>query len=776
MIQQSFFSESGEDRPYVKGELGRMIFHNESEHFSIASIKVRETNEDFKEKSLVIKGHFSPLEEGETYVFYGQFQNHKKFGLQYEVEMYNRVLPETKDGLIMYLSSDLFHGIGKKTAEKIIDHLGEQAISQILENKEVLTEVPRLPKEKADQLYETLKEHQGFEHIMIHLSQYGFGLKLSQKIYEVFKDQTLAIIEEDPYQLVFKVEGFGFHRADEIARMQNLNHDHPTRLRAACLYMLQKSMSAGHVYLPTEECLKQVDQLLNQGFEPQITFEQLSEQIIHLGEERYVYVEEDRIYLPSLYFAENGFCRHMKRMLEEEVDTEHTQADLMKVIGEIEEEESISYGEDQFQAIEKALHSKLMILTGGPGTGKTTVIKGIIQSYALLNEVSIDPGDYKSDEPFPFILVAPTGRAAKRMTDSTGLPASTIHRLLGWDGHDQFERNQNNPLEGKVLIVDEFSMVDIWLANQLFRAVPSDMQVLLVGDEDQLPSVGPGQVLADLLASNQLPSIKLTEVYRQKEGSKIIQLAHEIKNDTCTIKSLVKEHDFNFIPAQEHQLTELVTNIVKKAVDKGIELKELQVLAPMYRTDVGIHKLNGEIQKMVNPKHKQKRDITFKETTFRKGDKVIQLVNQPEDGVYNGDIGEIVAIFREEENVDGVEQVVVEYEGKEVVYPKKDLSNIMHAYCTSIHKSQGSEFSIVILPVVRSYRRMLRKNLLYTAITRSKQSLIICGDRNAFIEGIQTTDTNLRYTRLKEKLQEETTTHEPEIVEEEEELSPYDFM
>lgn len=775
MTQQSLFNETNEERSYVKGELGRMIFHKESEQFSIASINVKETNEAIDEKSLVIKGHFSPLEEGEVYIFHGKFTTHKKFGLQYEVEMYNRVLPETKDGLILYLSSDLFHGIGEKTAERIVEELGDQTISRILENRDVLDAVPKLSKEKADQLYESLKEHQGFEHVMIHLAQYGFGLKLAQKIYKAFQEQTLSIIEEDPYQLIFHVEGFGFHRADEMARMQNLSHDHPTRIRAACLYMMQKSMSAGHVYLPTQECLVQVEQLLNQGLDPSISFEKLSEQIIHLGEEKFVYIEEDRVYLPSLYFAENGFCNHIHRIQEQEVEDEHTQADLMKIIGDLEEEESMSYGEDQFNAIEKALHSKLMILTGGPGTGKTTVIKGIIHTYAELNEFSIDPGDYDSDKPFPFILAAPTGRAAKRMNESTGLPASTIHRLLGWDGHDSFERNQNHPLEGKVLIVDEFSMVDIWLANQLFRAIPDDMQVLLVGDEDQLPSVGPGQVLADLLASGQVSSVKLTDVYRQKEGSKIIQLAHEIKNDTCTLQSLKKDHDFSFIPAREQQLSELVTSIVEKAVDKGNELRDIQVLAPMYRTDVGIHKLNESIQQKINPQHKQKRDLKHFDVTYRKGDKVIQLVNQPEDGVYNGDIGEIVAIFRAEENVDGVEQVVIDFDGKEVTYPKKDLNSIMHAYCTSIHKSQGSEFPIVILPVVRSYRRMLRKNLLYTAITRSKQSLIICGERDAFLDGIGTTDTNTRYTRLKEKLQEDEV---PEVSEDEEEeqLSPYDFM
>ncbi|MFQ3542675.1 ATP-dependent RecD-like DNA helicase [Halobacillus rhizosphaerae] len=773
MEEQLVNPEKNEDRPFVKGELKRMIFHNESEHFSIASIAVRDTNEDFKEKDLVIKGHFSPLDEGETYVFHGQFKTHKKFGLQYEVDFYQRVLPETKDGLVLYLSSDLFHGIGKKTAERILDILGEGAISKILQNRSVLDTIPKLPKEKADQLYTALKEHQGFEHVMVHLAQYGIGLRLSQKIYEAFKDQTLSIIEEDPYQLVFKVEGFGFHRADELAKLQNLSHDHSTRLRAACLYMMQQSLSAGHVYLPTSDCLSQVEQLLNSGQGARISFEQLSEQMIHLAEERYVFIEDERVYLPSLYFAENGFVRQLDRLLEEKLETEYTQAELMKIIGNIEEEEAMSYGEDQFAAIEKALHSKLMILTGGPGTGKTTVIKGIIHSFSKLNKYSVNPGDYDQDEPFPFIMAAPTGRAAKRMTESTGLPASTIHRLLGWDGHNSFEKNQNHPLEGKLLIIDEFSMVDIWLAYQLFRAIPSDMQVLIVGDEDQLPSVGPGQVLADLLASNQVDSVKLTEVYRQKEGSKIIQLAHEIKNDQCKVDSLNKHHDFTFIPAGERQLKELVGNIVKKAVDKGIELREVQVLAPMYRTDVGIHQLNIEIQKLLNPKSNQKRDLAFKDVVFRKGDKVIQLVNQPEDGVYNGDIGEIAAIFREEENVDGVEQVVVEYDGKEVVYPRKDLNNIMHAYCTSIHKSQGSEFAIVILPVVRGYKRMLRKNLLYTAITRSKESLIICGDRSAFLEGVRSADTNIRYTRLKEKLHEEPP---PVSEEEEEELSPYDFM
>ncbi|MFG6118930.1 SF1B family DNA helicase RecD2 [Thalassobacillus sp. B23F22_16] len=758
---------------YIKGKLNRMIFHNDSEHFSIASVRIKDTNEPLEEKDVVIKGHFSPLEEGESYIFQGKIQQHPKFGKQYQIDFYRRVLPESKDGLIAYLSSDLFQGIGKKTAEKIYQQLGNQAVTAILNDKSVLDDIPGMKKEQADRLYHALKEHQGFEHVVIHVSKYGFGLKMAQKIYEVFKDESLSILQEDPYQLVFHVEGFGFHRADEVARVNEVPFDHPTRIRAACLYILQQSYQTGHVYLPTREVLESVDRLLN-GSQQEISFENLSHQLIQMGEEGIVRIEMDRVYLPSLFHAENGFCHQLERIIAKDVDADYTQAELLKIIGKVEEEEALSYGQDQFQAIEKALQSKVMILTGGPGTGKTTVIKGIIRAYAELNELSLNPEDYDQDQPFPFVLTAPTGRAAKRMTESTGLPARTVHRLLGWDGKNSFEKNQNNQLEGKLLIVDEFSMVDIWLANQLFRAIPSDMQVLVVGDEDQLPSVGPGQVLTDLLASQQLPFVQLQEVYRQKEGSRIIQLAHEIKNDSCTLQSLRKEQDFTFIDAGENQLVDVVTQIVKRAMDKGIERREIQVLAPMYRTHVGINKLNEEIQWLVNPPSKQKRDIKFKELVYRTGDKVIQLVNQPEDGVYNGDIGEIVAIFREDENVDQVEQVVIDFDGKEVVYPKKDLSNITLAYCTSIHKSQGSEFSIVIMPVVRSYRRMLRKNLLYTAITRSKRSLVICGDKQAFLEGVKTEDTNLRNTHLKEKLTENSAT--PISDEEEEEISPYDFM
>ncbi|KGX93530.1 hypothetical protein N781_10885 [Pontibacillus halophilus JSM 076056 = DSM 19796] len=769
--------ETTEEKSYVKGELLRMIFRNDEEHFSIALIKIQETNESFNEKEIVIKGYFPRLDKGEHYLFYGEKAYHPKFGEQYQVNHYTKEIPTSKEGIVLYLSSDLFYGIGKRTAERIVGTLGEGAIQRILDDPSCLDQVPHLKADKRDQLVADLKKHQGFEHIVITLSEYGFGLQMTQRIYEQYQDQTLELLAENPYQFVFDIEGFGFKRADEVARQHNISMDHPTRVQAACMYALNQWIQDGHVYVPFEKVFDEAYAVLKTD-EHEISYETIAEQLVQLSDEERVVVEQERAYLPSLYYAEKGLTTQIHRIMLSDVEDTFTQSDVMKVVGEIEEEEGLSYGKEQYEAIEKALHSKINILTGGPGTGKTTVIKGIVTAYAKLQRKSLNPADYGNDDAFPFVLTAPTGRAAKRMNESTGIPAVTIHRLLGWSGGDSFDRDQNNQLDGKIIIIDEFSMVDIWLANKLFKAIPDDMQVLIVGDEDQLPSVGPGQVLSDLLASDQLPATQLREVYRQKEGSKIIQLAHEMKDGICTDQTLQRANDFNFIACSEQQTMPVIEQVYEKALSKGHTVRDIQILAPMYRTKNGIHELNEQIQQLANPTSGQKRQLKLKDVTFRTGDKVIQLVNQPESGVYNGDIGEIVAIYEEDETKEQTEKLVVDYDGKEVEYLKKDANQLMHAYCTSIHKSQGSEFSIVILPVVRGYSRMLRRNLLYTAVTRSKSSLIIVGDKHAFKRGVETVDTNKRYTSLQERLKEvmDKEPNEVEVIDDEEELSPYDFM
>lgn len=787
-----------EQKNFIKGEMIHTIFENKQEHFSIAKIKVLETNQELSEKEIVVKGYFRRLDPGETYEFYGRMVEHKRFGRQFQVDSYQRFLPESKEGVIAYLSSDLFPGIGKKTAERIVTVLGEAALSKILNDQSVLEQVNGLPKDKQEKIYQILHENQGFEHIVIELSKYGFGLKMAQKMYSAYREKTLEYLIENPYLFVFEVEGFGFLRADQIARQNGITVDHPTRLQAACIFVLQNSIQDGNVYLPMDVLLGEMDQLLH-GEENNIEAEKLTAEIVELNKKKEIIVTDKKAYLPSLYYSETGFCAQVKRIADKSQEKAFTDAELLKIVGDIEEKETISYGKEQYEAIETALSEKIMILTGGPGTGKTTVIKGIINAYAQIHDFSIDKADYDDSEEYPFILTAPTGRAAKRLKESTGIESMTIHRLLGWDGHETFDKDENNRITGKIIVIDEFSMVDIWLAYQLFRAIPSDMQVLIVGDEDQLPSVGPGQVLADLLASKVVKSIQLTEVYRQKEGSKIIQLAHEIKNGQVEKETLVKANDFNFFKCSDYQVVDIVKQIVKKAHDKGVDLRQIQVLAPMYRSKAGIHRLNEELQKVLNPSVPGRREMRFGEMVFRKGDKVIQLVNQPEDGVFNGDIGEVVAIFEKDENMEQEEQVVVAFEDREVPYAKTDLMNLMHAYCTSIHKSQGSEFAIVILPIIRGYNRMLRKNLIYTAITRAKQSLVICGDEDAFLKGVLTEDTNQRYSSLGEFLQELFGMEEKEELKEiesddetatektadelllqvkvgQEDFSPYDFM
>ena len=772
-MSESLF-DNEEERGYIKGEILFTIFENEAEHFSIAKLKINDTNEDFEEKEIVGKGYFANLQEGSTYFFYGKLIDHPKFGTQYEVESFETFVPATEDGLISYLSSDLFPGVGNKTAKAIVDKFGEDAINEILKNPKEVYQIPYLNNKTAANLISVIQSNQGFEQVVIHLARYGIGLKMAQKLYNIYKEETLEYLLEDPYVFVYDIDGFNFKVADRIGQLNNISLNHPNRVGAAIIYVLDESVQSGHVYLPKSEVINDAFNILNTT---EVTEDLINEVLLLLNEKKKIKIKKDNdIYLITLYYAEDGFSSHLKRIMSVPIDEEVPTADLLKIAGEVEESDVISYGDEQFTAISQAINSKVMILTGGPGTGKTTVIKGIIQSFSTIHDLSTDPKDYKNAKDFPFILTAPTGRAAKRLQESTGIKASTIHSLLGWDGNEQFDKNEYEQLSGRYLIIDEFSMVDIWLANHLFKAIPSDMQVLLVGDDDQLPSVGPGQVLSDLLNSQLIPLVTLNEVYRQKEGSKIIQLAHKIKNNETTETDLKKDVDFSFIPCGTNQVVDVITQVVQKAIQKDMNIQNIQVLAPMYRTNAGINVINKKLQALINPPAKGKREIKVFDDFFRVGDKVIQLVNQPEDGVSNGDIGEIVAIFKANENVDKKEEIVIAYDDLEVTYRRNEFQNIALAYCISIHKSQGSEFPIVILPIVPAYNRMLRKNLIYTAITRSQNSLIICGEKDAFFKGVETTETNLRYTSLKEQLQfklsEETTMPTTDS----EELSPYDFM
>lgn len=798
MAEQGELDLFQEEAKYIKGRHLVTIFHNEQNLYSVLKIRVDETNMSYDEKEAVITGYFPKVHEQETYIFYGQMKEHPKFGPQFHAEHFRKELPQTKEGVISYLSGELFKGIGKKTAEKIVETLGENAISRILSQPSLLDSVPRLPPEKAKELYDTLMENQGLEQAMIALNQYGFGPQISMRIYQTYKDQTVEIIQTNPYRLVEDIEGIGFSRADELGFQLGISGNHPDRVKAGCLYVLEtECMQNGHVYMPAEDLLVQVKSLLEENKRDTIEFKDISTELLKLEEEGKIIIEERRIYLPSLFFSEKGLVSNIKRILEQtEYEDQFPESEFLLALGELEERLHVQYAPTQKEAIQTALMSPMLILTGGPGTGKTTVIKGIVELYGELHGCSLDPKDYKNDEPFPFILAAPTGRAAKRMTESTGLPAMTIHRLLGWNGVDGFSRDEENPLEAKIIIIDETSMLDIWLANQLFKALPDNIQVILVGDEDQLPSVGPGQVLKDLLESERIPTVKLTDIYRQEEGSSIIELAHSIKHGVLPDDIGLPQKDRTFIQCHAAQIGEVVEKVAQNAKKKGYSSKDIQVLAPMYKGPAGIDRLNIIVQEIFNSNENgSRKELKYGDAVYRIGDKVLQLVNQPENNVFNGDIGEIVSIFYAKENTEKEDMLVVSFDGIEAAYTRQDLNQITHAYCCSVHKSQGSEFPIVILPVVKSYYRMLRRNLIYTAITRSKNSLILCGEVEALRLAVSRVDEQKRLTTLQEKLQSQITDKNRDALQQEEEkmvgevnlmdvdpmigmenITPYDFM
>ncbi len=746
-----------EDRPYIRGSVLHVIFRNDDNGYTVAKVKVKKAQPSVEGDTVTVVGFFPVIEPEETYEFEGSFKEHPRFGKQLQAESYRKDIPTEEEAVISYLASDRFTGIGKKTAASIVQSLGNDAINKILDNPDVLREVQGLNEKKRTLLFDQLMETQGMERAMLLLTRYGFGLDLAVKVYNTYKDQTLETVQSNPYQLVWDVEGIGFHKADKLGRKMGIKDNNIERIKAGVLYGLyEHTMQDGHVYMPQHLLEEKSVELLSEDSEA-ISKDEVWNGLLELAEDGKVAVEDERAYITSLYFAEKGFVTNVRRLLTKDEEDPFPEAEFLKALGEAEERFSIEYENQQREAIQKAIHSPLMVLTGGPGTGKTTVIRAIVEIFASLHGYSLEQNDYKNDEPFPVLLAAPTGRAAKRMKESTGLPATTIHKLLGYKGEAEeegFEKSEEQQLEGKLLIIDEVSMVDMWLANQLFKAVPDDMQVILVGDEDQLPSVGPGQVLGDLIHSECVPVVSLSVVYRQAEGSSIIDLAHIIKNGEFPEKLEQPKSDRRFFPCGKHQVAQVIEQVCEGAVRRGYKPKEIQVLAPMYRGPAGVDMLNESLQELFNPAKEGKREVLFGEKIYRTGDVVLQLVNNPEEQVFNGDRGEIVAIFTAKETVDKQIQIVISFDGIEVTYTKQDLKQITLAYCSSIHKAQGSEFPIVVLPMVMSYRRMLRRNLIYTAVTRAKDYLILCGESRALEFGISQHNKDSRLTRLKEKLQE----------------------
>lgn len=740
------------DYSMVKGTVEAILFQNKENFYTVLKVDPIETNEEFDSMPTVV-GFFPEIVEGDVYTFKGQAVTHPRYGKQLKAETFEKELPQTKDAIVSYLSSDLFKGIGKKTAENIVDTLGENAINKILDDEQALAEVPHLSKKKQKQIAEQIYSNQEVEKIMIRLHDLGFGPKLSMNIYQVYQVETLTEIEENPYQLVYDVKGVGFNKADTLAKNLGIEYNDPERLKAGLLYTIEEEcIKQGHTYLPKDYVIEASQDTLSQVHSESIDAQLLEEMIVQLTEEEKLVEADETLSVPSLYYSEVKSVQNLYRIEAHQTKLETIeQSDLQMHIGEIEDVNNVNYAASQKEALETAINSKVMLLTGGPGTGKTTVIKGIVELYAEIHGLSLDYDDYNEDD-YPVALAAPTGRAAKRLQESTGLEAMTIHRLIGWSQETKPEDVLENEINAKLIIIDEMSMVDTWLFHQFLNAVPIDAQVILVGDEDQLPSVGPGQVFKDLIDSKVVPRVNLTEVYRQQDGSSIIELAHKMKLGQ-PIDITQRFHDRSFIPCSADQIPDVVNKVVTSAVKKGYDMSDIQVLAPMYRGSAGIKRLNKVLQDILNPKQEDTREIEFGDVVFRKGDKVLQLVNRPSDNIFNGDIGVIQGIFWARENELNKDVLVVDFDGNEITFTKQDMMELTHAYCTSIHKAQGSEFPIVIMPIVKQYYRMLQRPIIYTGLTRAKQSLVFLGDSQAFDIGMQTYG-QVRMTRMAQLLRD----------------------
>ncbi len=735
------------DQTYVKGTVEMILFQNNENYYTVLKVDVQESNGDFDDMVTVV-GYFPNMVEDETYLFKGSVVQHPKYGKQLKAETFQKEIPQTKDAVIAYLSSDLFKGIGKKTAELIVETIGENAINEILKDNQVIEKVPKLSKKKQEQIVQQIVSNQESEQVMIRLNELGFGSKLAMDIYKFYQHETLNVLDQNPYQLVYDIKGVGFQKADQLAQQLGIHPNHPDRLKAGLLFLVEETcIKQGHTYLPQEALINETIQLLSKNEGEDVRYEAIEDIMAQLTEEKKLIEVDHMIAIPSLYYSEIKSTQNLFRVYSHnEALTQFERSDIQLHIGEIEEMNEVHYAASQKEALECAINHKVMLLTGGPGTGKTTVIKGIVQLYSEIHGVSLDYDDYHNND-YPIVLAAPTGRASKRLHESTGLEAMTIHRLIGWNQETKPDDILDNEINAKLIIIDEMSMVDTWLFHQFMAAVPLDAQIIFVGDEDQLPSVGPGQIFKDLIDSNVLPRINLTEVYRQQEGSSIIELAHKMKLGE-PVDITQRFHDRSFIPCSTEQIPDVVEKVVNNAVQKGYTMADIQVLAPMYRGNAGIKRLNQILQSILNPvQDKSKREIEFGDVIYRKGDKVLQLINRPNDNIFNGDIGIIVGIFWAKENALNKDVVVVDYDGNEITYMKSDLTELTHAYCTSIHKAQGSEFPIVLMPIVKQYYRMLQKPILYTGLTRAKQSLVFLGDSEAFNMGLAT-EGKARLTQL----------------------------
>lgn len=718
---------------YIKGTISKIIYRNNSNGYTVGLIKIKESDEEVG-KIETFTGVLPEFNEKTIYQLNGTFTTHNKYGYQFQVDSFEIVLPEKKDELVDFLSSVLFP-IGEKTAKKIVGSFGEDTIDVILNNKEKLLEIPRLGIERINKINNILKEYQSTSNIVLELNRMGFNTKDSLMLLNKYKDKVIRIIDNNIYDLIDNIN-LNFKEIDTIAINNKYDLYDERRVEALIIYLLNEiTFEQGDTYSFFQEIYSSIIKYL-----PDLKSEDLEYYLLKLSKQKRVVIKKEKYYLKELYDAEEYIADRIYRLNNME---RRKLPKLKEKIKELEQKIGITYDESQKNAIITSLNNNFTITTGGPGTGKTTIIKGIIRM--LVDTCHISPQN--------IALLAPTGRASRKLMEVCNIPAYTIHKYLGWDkDNNTFSHNEINVCKEEYIIVDEASMIDTMLMFSLLKGTRLDSKFIFIGDYYQLPSVSQGQVLKDMIDSEVLDVIKLNNLYRQKDGNYIINLAHEIKNKELSDNFLTKKEDYNFIEVDNDYVLTSIKDIILKALEKGYREKDIQVLAPMYKSQNGIDNLNKMLQEIFNPKSNDKNELTVGNKTYREGDKVLELVNDSDNSISNGDLGYIINITNKEKNDNKKNEIIVDFDGNIVSFSPDKFINITHGYAISVHKSQGGEFNMVIIPFVNSFKRMLYNKLIYTAVTRAKSKLILIGSREAFVYGVNNDYVNNRKTTLKEML------------------------
>ena len=696
----------------------RITYQNPENGYSVMRVKVKGYDE-----LVTLVGNLLEVPAGSVLLCEGDWKVDKRYGSQFVAQTWEEVMPATLYGIEKYLGSGLVKGIGPKFAQLIVSRFGLDTIEIIETDIKRLYEVPGIGQKRVEKIAESWEKQKDIKNVMLFLQGYGVSTAYAAKIYRQYGKESIDTVKTNPYKLADDIWGIGFKTADTIASKMGYEKNDLRRLKSGVTYTLSHMAEEGNVYAEEEQLVKSAIELLDADEAP------VRQAISEMLQSEDLIADAEAIYMPPFYYAEVGTANRLNKLLD---CVEGSLFNIIPDISVISKQTGVEYDEVQAEAIREAVSSKVMVLTGGPGTGKTTTTQGIIAALKAMG--------------LRILLAAPTGRAAKRMSEATGMEAKTIHRLLEYNPKDGYKRNDDNPLEGDALIVDECSMIDLLLMNNLMKAIPAGMRLVLVGDIDQLPSVGAGNVLRDIIDSKRIPVIRLTRIFRQAQESRIVMSAHAINKGVFPDTSNGKHTDFFFIQQEEpEQAVDTIVKLVKERLPNAYKrpTSDIQVLTPMQRGVVGAANLNMALQTVLNPGQVSLNRSGY---SFRQGDRVMQLRNNYDKEVFNGDLGYIERVDMEDRTL------FVCFDGRTVEYDVSELDELTLAYATTIHKSQGSEYPIVVMPVLMTHYVMLQRNLIYTGITRAKKICVLVGTKKALSFAIRNLSVLKRNTKLKERL------------------------